>query len=69
MQSVASSLDWGIGVVLWFQQFSPALDIPFKGLTFLGDETFYLVFMPVLYWCIDRRTGSRLFFYCYFPPT
>ena len=55
-------LDWGVQVVLWFQQFSPALDFPFKALTFLGDETFYLVFMPLYYWCIDRRTGARLFF-------
>jgi membrane-associated phospholipid phosphatase len=55
-------LDWGVQVVLWFQQFSPALDFPFKALTFLGDETFYLVFMPLFYWCIDRRTGARLFF-------
>jgi membrane-associated phospholipid phosphatase len=59
---VTSLLDWGIQVVLWFQQFSPGLDLPFKALTFLGDETFYLIFMPLLYWCIDRRTGSRLFF-------
>ena len=57
-----SLLDWGIQVNLWFQQFSPALDLPFKALTFLGDETFYLVFMPLIYWCIDRRTGARLFF-------
>lgn len=55
-------LDWGIEVVLWFQQFSPALDIPFEALTFLGDEIFYLLFMPLVYWCIDRRTGARLFF-------
>ena len=55
-------LDWGIQVVLWFQQFSPALDLPFKALTFLGEETFFLIFMPVFYWCIDRRLGSRLFF-------
>ena len=55
-------LDWGIQVVLWFQQFSPALDLPFKAFTFLGDETFYLVFMPLVYWCLDRRLGSRLFF-------
>lgn len=55
-------LDWGIQVVLWFQQFSPACDIPFKALTFLGDETFYLLFMPLVYWCIDRRTGARLLF-------
>ncbi len=55
-------LDWGILVILWLQQFSPTLDLPFKALTFLGDETFYLIFMPLFYWCIDRRTGSRLFF-------
>jgi membrane-associated phospholipid phosphatase len=59
---VASILDWGVQVVLWFQQFSPALDLPFKALTFLGDETFYLMFMPLFYWCVDRRAGSRLFF-------
>jgi membrane-associated phospholipid phosphatase len=59
---LASLLDWGIQVVLWFQQFSPTLDFPFKALTFLGDETFYLLFMPFFYWCIDRRVGARLFF-------
>jgi membrane-associated phospholipid phosphatase len=59
---MASFLDWGVQVILWLQQFSPALDLPFKTLTFLGDETFYLVFMPLIYWCIDRRTGARLFF-------
>ena len=31
-----SLLDWGIQVVLWFQQFSPTLDLPFKAFTFLG---------------------------------
>ena len=59
---MASLSDWGIQVVLWFQQYSPAWDIPFRALTFLGDETFYLLFMPLVYWCIDRRTGARLLF-------
>jgi len=59
--SVTHLLDWGVQVVLWLQQFSPALDIPFKAFTFLGDETFYLLFMPLVYWCVDRRTGVRLF--------
>jgi hypothetical protein len=36
-------LIWGIDVVLWFQQFSPALDIPFKILTSLGDKEFFLL--------------------------
>jgi len=54
-------LNWGIEVVLWFQQFSPALDIPFKVLTFLGDKEFYMLLMPMMYWCINRRVGARLF--------
>lgn len=53
-------LDWGIDVVLWFQQFSPALDLPFKGLTFLGNVEFFLIFMPLIYWCLDRCLGARL---------
>jgi membrane-associated phospholipid phosphatase len=57
---VEGLLDWGVDVVLWFQQASPALDIPFKILTLMGNELFYLVFFPLLYWCLDRRVGARL---------
>jgi hypothetical protein len=53
-------LDWGIEVVLWFQQFSPEFDLPFKSVTFLGNLEFFLLFMPLIYWCIDRRMGARL---------
>lgn len=53
-------LDWGIEVVLGLQQYSPTFDLPFKGLTFLGDLEFFLIFMPLIYWCVDRRTGARL---------
>ncbi|MBW1846365.1 MAG: phosphatase PAP2 family protein [Deltaproteobacteria bacterium] len=53
-------LDWGIQVVLWFQHFSPTMDVPFKVLTFMGDETFFLLFLPLIYWCVDRRTGARM---------
>jgi len=56
-----SLFDWGIDVVLWLQQFSPALDLPFKILTFLGNEEFYLLVMPLIYWCVDRRKGVNLF--------
>jgi membrane-associated phospholipid phosphatase len=56
-----SLLNWGIEVVIWFQQFSPALDIPFKVLTFLGDKEFYMLLMPMMYWCINRRVGASLF--------
>lgn len=56
-----SLLNWGIEVVLWFQQFSPALDLPFKILTSLGDKEFFLLLMPLVYWCINRQAGARLF--------
>ncbi|NLE84681.1 MAG: phosphatase PAP2 family protein [Chloroflexi bacterium] len=29
-------------------------------ITFLGDETFYLLFMPLLYWCVDAFVGLRV---------
>lgn len=53
-------LDWGIDIVLWFQKFSPAFDLPFKSLTFLGDPEFFLILMPIMYWCLDRRMGAKL---------
>lgn len=53
-------LEWGVNVVLWFQQFSPMLDLPFSVLTFMGNEEFFLLLLPFVYWCTDRRTGARL---------
>jgi membrane-associated phospholipid phosphatase len=60
MSKTGHILDWGIEVVLWFQQFSPVLDLAFKSLTFFGNLEFYLIFMPLVYWCFDRRMGARL---------
>jgi len=57
---VENLLDWGINIVLWFQQFSPTMNMPFKVLTFMGDEMFFLLFLPFIYWCVDRRTGARM---------
>jgi len=31
-----------------------------KGFTFLGDEEFFLLLFPFLYWCLDSRLGLRL---------
>jgi len=56
----ASTDEWGVQLILWLQQFSPALDLPFHALSFLGNEIFFLVALPLLYWCIDRRVGARL---------
>ena len=53
-------LDWGISVLIWFQQFSPALDLPFKAITFMGDQPFFMLLLPLIYWCLNRRLGARL---------
>ncbi|RJR34785.1 MAG: phosphatase PAP2 family protein [Desulfobacteraceae bacterium] len=57
---LTQTFDWGVDIILGLQSLSPALDLPFKLLTFLGNEGFYLLLLPLVYWCIDRRTGARL---------
>jgi membrane-associated phospholipid phosphatase len=57
---MVSILDWGISVIIWFQQFSPALDLPFKAFTFMGDQPFFMLLLPLVYWCLNRRLGARL---------
>lgn len=39
---------------------SPALDLPFKILTFTGDQFFYILFMPLVVWSINHKAGYRL---------
>lgn len=55
-----SILHWGAEVILRLQQLSPEWDLPFIVLTHMGGEPFFLVLIPMLYWCLDRRTGARL---------
>jgi membrane-associated phospholipid phosphatase len=56
-----SLIPWGTEVILWVQSFSrPFLDTLLTAATLLGEEEFYLVFLPLIYWCFDRRTGIRL---------
>jgi membrane-associated phospholipid phosphatase len=53
-------LDCGITAILWFQQFSPTLDLPFKVFTLMGEEVFFTLLIFLVYWCIDRGTGVRI---------
>jgi len=53
-------LMWGASVNIWLQNFSPALDILFKIITFCGEELFFMVFLPLIYWSINRTAGVRL---------
>ncbi len=53
-------LHWGISVIEWMQQASPLLDIPFKILTFTGDQMFYILFFPLIIWSVHHKIGIRL---------
>jgi len=52
---------WGIDVIGAVQRIhGPTLDIFFKGITALGDKEFFLVFLPMVFWCVDLAVGTRL---------
>jgi membrane-associated phospholipid phosphatase len=49
----------GIRLIQALQAASPALDRPMRLLSFLGETELYLLVLPLIYWCIDRRLGLR----------
>ena len=49
-----------IGLTLWLQSISPALDPIFQGINLLQTQEFYLLALPIVWWCIDKRIGSSL---------
>jgi membrane-associated phospholipid phosphatase len=56
-------IQWGLGVVQWVQTFrSPILDQFIFSINFLGDEEFYLLFLPFVYWCVNKSLGYRFAF-------
>jgi membrane-associated phospholipid phosphatase len=40
----------------------PALDAVFKTITFMGEEEFFLILLPLIFWCVDFTVGARLAF-------
>ena len=54
-------LEWGIEVIVATQTIrSPALDVFFQGVTFLGDAEFYLLLAPIFIWSVNYKLGARL---------
>lgn len=50
-----------VDFVLWLQSFaSPFADSLFTWVTRLGNESFYLLAIPFVYWVLDKRQGLRL---------
>ena len=56
-----SLLQWGIDLIITIQQVhGPVLDSIFRIITFLGTERFYLLLLPLIFWCVDSGLGARL---------
>jgi membrane-associated phospholipid phosphatase len=50
--------EWGITVVLALQ--SVGLAPLWRGLSLLGDEIFFLILIPLLFWCVSPRLSVRV---------
>jgi membrane-associated phospholipid phosphatase len=48
-----------ITIILYLQNLGEGLIGIMKLFTFLGNEEFYLILFPVLFWCIDSSLGFR----------
>jgi membrane-associated phospholipid phosphatase len=56
-----SLVPWGVEVIVWVQSYSnPFWDAFFNAVTFLGNEEFYLLLLPFIYWCVHKRIGISL---------
>lgn len=52
---------WGINLITAIQLIhGPLLDNIFRGITFAGEEQFYMVFIPLIFWCMDYSFGAVL---------
>jgi len=54
-------LSWGLEVVRFAQRpAGPGLTLVMKAVTLLGTQWFFLIALPLVYWCVDKRRGARL---------
>jgi len=53
-------LEWGIPVIAWLQGLGAWLTPIMQAVTFLGDEQFYLLILPILLWWVDIGLGIRI---------
>lgn len=53
-------LEWGINLIAGIQAAAPWLRGPMTFFSFLGNEEFFILFLPLWYWCVDARLGLRV---------
>lgn len=51
----------GLELILWFQSWrGPVMELFGQVFHFLGSADFFMLILPVIYWCIDAPFGRRL---------
>jgi membrane-associated phospholipid phosphatase len=51
-----------LNFILWFQSSaSPLLDQFWGLMTQLGSEEFFMLFLPIVFWCVDKLIGIRFY--------
>ena len=53
-------LDFGVRLVVALQGLGTWLETPMKIFSFLGTEDFFMVVLPVIYWCLDINLGMQV---------
>ena len=53
---------WNIGITwnIFFQSMGSSLKTPMEVFSFFGTEYFFLLLLPVLYWCLEASIGLRV---------
>lgn len=59
---VAGGWLWALDGVRAAQGLGGWLELPMRAFTFLGDEQFYLLAIPLVYWCAHKGLGAALGF-------
>jgi membrane-associated phospholipid phosphatase len=54
------NFDSGIAFVVMIQNLGGWLEAPMRFFTFLGTQNFFILMLPILYWCIDSSLGLRV---------
>jgi membrane-associated phospholipid phosphatase len=58
-----SIVEWGLSLIITLQAIGgSAGESLFLALTFLGEEEFYLIFAPILFWSVNAAVGARVGF-------
>ena len=55
-----SLISFGVAFTIAFQSLGGWLEAPMKFFSFLGSEDFFLIALPLVYWCIDAALGLRI---------